>query len=586
VRKEKRGLGLVPAKAIFFLSAGVLFYLCSAFDAGATWFVDQKKFHASVHGTFSCRDCHEDVTGRDLHPNPEDMVKKRVDFFAADRCLVCHDEVLDRLEEGVHGTINVQSPQRYNKCFRCHEPHTQVPVQEQAGLFNPDLPRHEQCGVCHKQEAALPSLTQEDEACMTCHRSIVSGEEERIQIVCFHCHGREGTPAQKMTGKKAALIAADDYEATPHANLACTDCHPQAVRFNHGNQEPADCTQCHSRHDEKVAHDLHGLVDCGACHLGGVEPVRDERTGKIVRQKSHEPGVPSQIHDVIAQFDEKACRNCHAGENRIGAAAMILPPKSIICMPCHAATFSIGDTTTILTLLVFAAGIVMMLAYVFTGAGGRKPEGLEKPGSTDGRMGRIARTLILDVLLQRRLYVQSRRRWLIHGLIFYPFVFRFSWGLVGLVGSLWNPSEAWVWNMLDKNNPLTGFFFDLTGIMVIIGVALAWLRGTEKSLYDAAGSAGQDRIALALIAAIVLVGFFLEGMRIAMTGYPPGSPWSFVGYPVGIFWAGATLTGIYGYVWYLHAVLTGAFIAYIPFSRLAHIIVAPVVLAMSAGRKH
>jgi hypothetical protein len=75
-------------------------------------------------------------------------------------------------------------------------------------------------------------------------------------------------------------------------------------------------------------------------------------------------------------------------------------------------------------------------------------------------------------------------------------------------------------------------------------------------------------------------------MRIAMTGYPPGSSWSFVGYPISIFWAGATWTGVYGYVWYLHAVLTGAFIAYIPFSRLAHIIIAPVVLAMNAAKKH
>jgi hypothetical protein len=32
--------------------------------------------------------------------------------------------------------------------------------------------------------------------------------------------------------------------------------------------------------------------------------------------------------------------------------------------------------------------------------------------------------------------------------------------------------------------------------------------------------------------------------------------------------------------------LTGAFIAYIPFSRLAHIIIAPVVLALNAAGKH
>jgi nitrate reductase gamma subunit len=48
----------------------------------------------------------------------------------------------------------------------------------------------------------------------------------------------------------------------------------------------------------------------------------------------------------------------------------------------------------------------------------------------------------------------------------------------------------------------------------------------------------------------------------------------------------AGLTGYYGYVWYLHAILTGAFVAYLPFSRLFHIIMAPIVLPMSAVSNH
>ena len=31
--------------------------------------------------------------------------------------------------------------------------------------------------------------------------------------------------------------------------------------------------------------------------------------------------------------------------------------------------------------------------------------------------------------------------------------------------------------MLDKNNALTGFVFDLTGLMILIGVILALIRG-------------------------------------------------------------------------------------------------------------
>lgn len=586
MKEERKRVCFISARALLFLSVGVLFHFVSAFDAGATWLVDQKKFHVSVHGAFSCQDCHEDVIGRDLHPNPEDIVKKRTEFFDVDRCLACHDDVLDNLEQGEHGSKRIQNPDAYRECYRCHEPHTQSPLREQAGLFDPALPRHEQCGVCHEQKASLPPLSQEDEACMTCHRSVDSGDEKRIQSICFHCHAREETHAREITGKKVAPIEPDEYDSTSHANVACTDCHPQAVRFNHGQQEVADCTQCHERHDEKVAHELHGFVTCGACHLGGVEPVREERTRRIVWKRSYEPGASSQIHDMIARFDEKACRSCHVQENRIGAAAMVLPAKSFICMPCHAATFSIGDRTTILALLVFAAGIVMMLAYVFTGSGGNRSEEPARTRDAEGRVGRIADAVLLDVLFQRRLYRQSRKRWLIHGLIFYPFVFRFSWGFAGLVGSLLNPSGLWVLSMLDKNNPLAGFLFDLTGIMMMIGLLIALIRGAGKNSPQPSDLPRQDRPALVLIAGVVLVGFFLEGMRIAMTGYPPGSPWSFIAYPMSIFLSGISLSGCYGYVWYFHAFLAGAFVAYIPFSRLAHIIIAPVVLALNAAKKH
>jgi len=75
----------------------------------------------------------------------------------------------------------------------------------------------------------------------------------------------------------------------------------------------------------------------------------------------------------------------------------------------------------------------------------------------------------------------------------------------------------------------------------------------------------QDRIALALIGGIVLVGFVLEGMRIAMTGFPGGAEWAFVGYGIGAFLSQVSdLVNIYGYVWYFHALLSGAFLAYLP----------------------
>jgi nitrate reductase gamma subunit len=199
----------------------------------------------------------------------------------------------------------------------------------------------------------------------------------------------------------------------------------------------------------------------------------------------------------------------------------------------------------------------------------------------------IIKAIILDVLLQRRLYRQSGIRWLIHSLIFFPFVFRFFWGLIALITSLWAPECPVAWSMLDKNHSTTALVFDMTGIMVLLGAGLAFIRGLMKRSHQIPGLPKQDRVALGMIAVIIIIGFVLEGMRMAMTSPPIGSSYAFVGYGISKLFSGFSgLPEIYGYIWYIHAILTGIFVAYLPFSRLFHLIVGPVVLIMNAVSEH
>ena len=82
-----------------------------------------------------------------------------------------------------------------------------------------------------------------------------------------------------------------------------------------------------------------------------------------------------------------------------------------------------------------------------------------------------------------------------------------------------------------------------------------------------------------------MVGFILEGMRMTMTQSPQGAPYAFIGDAISRMLAGSELTAFYGYVWYLHAILTGAFVVYLPFSRMFHMIMAPVNMAINAAAK-
>ena len=588
----------VAIRGITLLMITLSFLVLNCRVTAASWMIDPARFHASVHGQTSCQECHENISDQDLHPNPLNVTKSGRDFFRPDQCLGCHDSIMDDLKEGSHGSLEVKDQGKYRDCISCHDPHYQTRIGDKdVGRLDTARPIQEQCGVCHETRSTLPSPSSEDERCMTCHHAMKADDPEetkRINQLCLHCHGKSGTEAQAITGRSVPLIDEKSHESTTHAPVACTTCHREASSYIHHEQKPVECGQCHLPHDEKTSGNAHLTVSCQSCHLKGVRAVRDAESNCIKWERERTPDGRYIIHEMVRFDEETACQRCHFAGNLLGAASMALPPKSILCMPCHTATFSADDTITMVPLLIFLFGLVLFFSLYLSGSLSGIPgrNSIARLLSLLGgalktifspRIVLIIRSLFWDVFLQRRLYRQSHKRWIIHALIFYGFVFRLLWGLAALCGSLWTPEWPVVWDMVNKDYPMTGFLFDVTGVMILVGVSLAFGRGWLNRADRAPGLPEQDRLALGLIGGIVIIGFILEGMRIALTGYPSGSEYSIVGYGIGLlFSAPRGLVEVYGFVWYIHAILHGAFIAYIPFSRLLHMIIAPVVLAMNA----
>lgn len=271
---------------------------------------------------------------------------------------------------------------------------------------------------------------------------------------------------------------------------------------------------------------------------------------------------------------------------------MVLPAKSVICMPCHAATLSVGDGVSVVSLVLFGAGLIVIGSIWFSGGDSKAGNWLKLAQSVravldavfSNRLIAIINSLVMDGLLQRRLYRISKERWLLHALIFYPFLFRFVWGVWALIASLLWPQWPGTWAMLDKNHPLNAFLFDLSGMVVIVGITgMIFCRLQRRSEKKYAGLPAVDWPAYVLLGGIMIAGFILEGMRMAMTGSPGGASYAFVGDTISRLLSDFELTGVYGYLWYLHAILTGAFIVYLPFSRLLHMVMAPLVLAMNTA---
>jgi nitrate reductase gamma subunit len=534
----------------------------------------------------SCIDCHDDINSQGLHPDPRRVNENPKNFMGTNSCLSCHDDIEDDLEKGVHGTLKVEDRGDYKGCFSCHDPHYLDVVDDET--------------VRDASSIELSILPEDDRPCMSCHQAIGVRDPQRTQKMatfCFHCHAvGKGEKGQNIKQHAPQLDLAQ-YQASPHAKTGCIICHPQSAQYGHTGQPHERCGRCHMPHEEKVAHDAHVGVACEACHLGGVEAIRDPDTQSVLWKKETPPGEVSGIHDM-AISDNNSCKRCHFKGNHLGAASMILPPKSVICMPCHTATLSISDTTTVIALLGFLTGFAMALSLWLSGsvADTNPTNYLAKAISIfrgtvknifSAKFILIIKSMFFDVLLQRRLYRRSMKRWIIHGLIFIPFVIRFIWGIVGLFTTSWLKDWPMAWVMVNKNHPITAFLFDITGMMIFIGIVMAMIRRKTGESELSPGLPKQDRLALCLIGGIVLIGFLLEGLRISMTGTPMGSGYALIGHGISRLFSDINgLIDIYGYVWYLHAIMTGAFVVYLPFSRLMHIIIAPVVLIMDAVTDH
>ena len=387
---------------------------------------------------------------------------------------------------------------------------------------------------------------------------------------------------------------AEDHAVSVHGSILCLECHGQAEKEDHEQIDFAlvDCSQCHAPHGEKILHDAHSRVTCKACHVKGGIPGIDPESGKIIFNGMFRANMELTPHQAIYPRTKEQCKDCHFQGNALGASSMILPAKSVLCMPCHVATFSAGDKTTMVSLFVFSAGMAGLCIVWFFGSIGRGAHGSGR--KTGGGAGfkpdilfskdffRLLGKVFMEVFFLKRLFQQSRVRWIIHALIFFPFLFRLAFGLTAVLSSMFWPGGFISVAMLDKNYALGAFFFDVTGVMIIAG-SLSVIVFKRKELNEKFVSLPEPGSGMtAIIALVVLAGFVLEGLRIAMTGWPVGSGWAFVGYGISLLFKGMTgLTDIYGVFWYVHAILTGTFIALIPFTRMVHIFTAPMVLIVN-----
>ncbi len=171
-----------------------------------------------------------------------------------------------------------------------------------------------------------------------------------------------------------------------------------------------------------------------------------------------------------------------------------------------------------------------------------------------------------------------------HVLIFSALLLKFGLSLFTSIGYYFNPQSSLMAALIDKNHWFVGFFNDLLGLFILLGIVWAVVKRFIVKP-DHVVSEHQDTITLVIVGSLIGLGFLLEGARILVTGIPfDTAVYSFVGYGFSkIFsvfpfdWA-----SIYPWMWYAHGIVAAIFIVYLPFGKMKHVFNTPLTYFIEA----
>jgi nitrate reductase gamma subunit len=548
------------------------------------------------------------VTAFAQPPVPHDVEENGVSF---EDCVSCH-----RTGEDDAPLLAADHAQHDNgDCRVCHS----TTGMAQAPATSHPVAGWEDCRGCHdrwdnRQAVEIPNLADSDydhaiyrsDTCLSCHPAAADNYQGMPPVACGVCHPES--------------VEAQTVHNGPENWVDCVDCHQAAANYPHDAElirsRDEDCIACHHERDghwtsdkadvgyslsDHVARgDPHARVDCSACHLKVATVERDPVTNQIqISLPETEEGVPPDdpaLADVVKEVD---CQRCHASESAIAAPARELPPRSVLCMTCHDASPVVRDSVSWAGIGIFGLGMVMIASVWLQGSVGGRQD-LSLPARiwgivlgvldliTTPRVFVFLWSFLVDGILHRQLFRKDKVRWLTHTFMFWGLGARMALGIFTWLMGWAAPIAPLTQILVNKSHPAVALVYEGLGVLVIVGALMATVRRYVVK-DDQLITGGQDTVAIALIGAIFLMGFVVEGARILTTDLRPGlAVFSSIGYVVsqGLGLIPLDWSVAYGWLWFVHAGLVAGLVAYLPFSKFIHVLIGPFVAAYGATQAH
>ena len=285
--------------------------------AGHSVGVDGDTFHASLHGSMKCGDCHTTIKD---YPHPDQVTPVK--------CESCHTGEAEGLAGSVHAN-RAEHP-----CTSCHgDAHAIFPKSDPRSAVYPLNVPHT-CGNCHGNDAlakkhGLPNVY--PLYIDSIHGFALSKEGLLVAANCQSCHGSHHI-----------LSHADPQSPTYKTNIpkTCGQCHA-GITANYlggvhgkavasGNLNAPVCSDCHTAHailqPTEATFRMQSTPICGSCHKDKLSTYRDT--------------FHSQLGSLGGYVETARCWDCHGAHDVLPASDPRSPiaPANLVatCGKCHA----------------------------------------------------------------------------------------------------------------------------------------------------------------------------------------------------------------------------------------------------------
>jgi predicted CXXCH cytochrome family protein len=279
--------------------------------------VDGDKFHASIHGSLSCSDCHTSIKE---YPHP--------DKLEAVKCETCHTDQAAAVGGSIHAKASA------HPCTSCHgDAHSIYPKDNPKSAVYPlNIPKT--CGTCHANEALAKKYGLQNVYATymdSIHGYAVSKEGLLVAANCMSCHGSHNILSHK-----------DPKSTVARANIpnTCGACHGgvkdeylsgiHGKSLAEGNQKVPVCTDCHTAHailqPTEADFRMQSTPICGSCHKDQLATYRDT--------------FHSQLGLLGGYVETARCWDCHGAHGVLPASDPASPVNKAnlikTCGRCHA----------------------------------------------------------------------------------------------------------------------------------------------------------------------------------------------------------------------------------------------------------